>query len=213
MKAKPTKTEHKPSKSRSTAPAHTELGHSKEAKQARIDAFVEAYLSNGNNKRQAAISAGASLKSCDSFAQRMLKNAQVLGRIEQRQIELRQKLELTTEGVLKNLAQALHFDPRKLYREDGTLKLITELDDDTAMALSGFEVFEEFAGRGKDREQIGWTKKVKWLDKNIARDQANKILGHYEKDNKQQGAALAAAVDKMASLTAARAKFAQVLKK
>jgi hypothetical protein len=32
--------------------------------------------------------------------------------------------------------------PRKLYREDCSLKPVTELDDDAAMALAGFEVVE-----------------------------------------------------------------------
>ena len=95
------------------------------------------------------------------------------------------KLELTTESVLKSLAQAVHFDPRRLYNADGSLKPIHELDEDTAMALSGFEVLEEFAGRGDQREAIGVTKKVKWLDKNAARDQAMKHLGLFEKDNSQ----------------------------
>jgi phage terminase small subunit len=31
------------------------------------------------------------------------------------------------------------FDSRKLYREDGTAKHPTELDDETAMAISGIE--------------------------------------------------------------------------
>ena len=95
------------------------------------------------------------------------------------------KLELTTESVLRSLAQAVHFDPRKLYDEHGNLKPITELDDDTAMALSGVEVMEEFAGRGEKRELMGYTKKVKWLDKNAARDQAMKHLGMFREDNNQ----------------------------
>jgi len=96
------------------------------------------------------------------------------------------KLELTTESVLRSLAQAVHFDPRKLYDEHGNLKPITELDDDTAMALSGVEVMEEFAGRGEKRELVGYTKKVKWLDKNAARDQAMKHLGMFREDNNQR---------------------------
>lgn len=210
MTPKTPKTEQKPRKPRSVPDKRQELGHSKEAKQARIDAFVEAYLSNGNNKRQAALSAGASSRSCDNFAQRMMKNAQVLSRIEQRQCELREKFELTTEGVLKNLAQAVYFDPRKLYNEDGTLKAIHELDDDTAMALAGFEAVESVIGTGEDALPIV-TKKYKWLDKNSARDQANKILGHYEKDNKQGGEAVAAAVT--TGIDALRAQFAKVLAK
>lgn len=116
----------------------------------------------------------------------MLKDAKVLQQIEERQQELASKYELTTESVIKSLSQAVHFDPRKLYRDDGTLKLVTELDDDTAAALSGFEVTEE-KGSGDDRGKVvGYTKKIKWLDKNTAREQAMKHLGLYMEDNRQK---------------------------
>lgn len=96
-----------------------------------------------------------------------------------RQAETLEKFRLTADHFYRSLAQALQFDPRKLYREDGSLKDITELDDDTAAALAGFEVAEEFQGRGDDRESVGYTKKVKWLDKNTARDQLGKALRLY----------------------------------
>lgn len=134
-------------------------------------------------------------------------------RIEQRQNELAQKLELTTESTLRSLAQAIHFDPRKLYNPDGSMKAVIDLDDDTAMALAGFEMMEEYAGRGEDRAIIGHTKKVKWLDKNAARDQANKILGLYKKDNEQPNAAVAAALSESNKIDALKARFAKVLAK
>lgn len=117
----------------------------------------------------------------------MLKHVEVQARIAERQSFLAQKYELTTESVIKSLAQAVHFDPRKLYNADGTLKPIHELDDDTAAALSGFEVTEETIGRGNQRETVGYTKKVKWLDKNVSREQAMKHLGLYKQDNEQKG--------------------------
>lgn len=188
-------------------------GSGKNARQQRINAFVEHYLANGCNGRQAALDMGSSPKSADNAAWRMLKDAQVLQRIEERQQELAKKFEINTESVMKNLAQAVYFDPRKLYNPDGTLKPIVDLDDDTAMALSGFEVFEEFAGKGDGRALVGFTKKVKWLDKNAARDQANKILGHYKKDNEQPNAAVAAALVDANKIDKLKAKFAQVLAK
>lgn len=116
----------------------------------------------------------------------MLKNVKVLTLLQQRQAELAQKYELTTEAVIKSLAQAVHFDPRKMFNIDGTLKAVHELDDDTAAALAGFEVTEE-KGSGDDRGKVvGYTKKVKWLDKNTAREQAMKHLGLYLEDNKQK---------------------------
>jgi len=112
-----------------------------------------------------------------------LKHAEVASQIEARRATLAAKYQLTTEVVMKSLTQVLSFDPRKLYRDDGSLKAVTELDDDTAMALASFEVVEA-AGKAEDGPPL-LTKKVKWLDKNVARDQANRMLGEYSKDNAQ----------------------------
>lgn len=161
-------------------------GHSKIGAEARVKMFVEAFLTNGSNATQAAVAAGLSPKTAASAGARMLKNVKVSTLLKQRQTELAQKYELTTESVIRSLAQAVYFDPRKLYHADGSLKMIHELDDDTAMALAGFEVTEE-KGSGEDRGKvIGFTKKVKWLDKNTAREQAMKHFGLYLEDNKQK---------------------------
>ena len=157
-------------------------GNTQEDAANRRKLFIEAYLTNGGNASQAAIAAGYSPHTAGVTGSRLLKHAEVLAQLQQRRLALLSKLELTTESVLKSLAQAVHFDPRKLYDASGELKPIHDLDEDTAMALSGFEVTEE-----KDRGQVvGFTKKVKWLDKNVAREQAMKHLGLYEQDNKQR---------------------------
>lgn len=161
-------------------------GANKGAQVDRIGKFVEAYIANGQNGRKAALAAGYSEGNADVQAWRMLKNAKVVQQIAMRQQSLARKYELTTDSVIRSLAQAVHFDPRKLYREDGSLKDVYELDDDTAMALSGVEVVEE-KGTGDDRGKVvGYTKKLKWLDKNAAREQAMKHLGLYLEDNKQK---------------------------
>lgn len=177
----------------------------------RRTAFVEAYLQNGGNATQAALAAGFSPKTAYVSGHRQLKHDQVRAQIEQRQAELRKKFELTTETLLNNLRQAVMFDPRKLYDENGALKPVTELDDDTAMALTGLEQCDEFEGRGAARKWVGITKKLKWLDKNVARDQANKILGLYEKDNTQPNAAIAEAMKEANSIAKTRAAFDKVL--
>lgn len=154
-------------------------GQNKLAVQQRRSRFIEAYLSNGGNITHAAISAGFSAKSAASQGSVLLKNPKIAEEIAKRQAEELKKYRLTTDDFFRSLAQALHFDARKLYRENGTLKSVSELDDDTAAALAGLEIFEEFAGAGAKRALIGWTKKLKWLDKNAARDQLGKALRLY----------------------------------
>ena len=193
------------------SPSHSNASRQKTTIEQRRKLFVEAYLSNGGNATKAALAAGFSAGSAAKQGHRLSKNASVRAEIDRRNAEViekaQQATQLTIERVLLSLAQALFFDPRKLYREDGSLKPIAELDDDTAQALAGFEVFEEFTGRGEDRALAGYTKKVKWLDKNTAREQALKHLGAFEKDNKQPVQAMADAIVATAGLSEIKAAF------
>lgn len=166
-------------------PKHPAHGQTKESAAQRIALFIEAYLSNGGNATQAAITAGYSAKTAAQQASRLLRNVQVRTALDARRGTVMESAKLTTEAVLNQLRQTLFFDPRKLVREDGSPKSLHELDDDTAQALTGLEIEEIYDGTGKDRVYVGNLKKFKWLDKNVARDQANKILGAYEKDNLQ----------------------------
>jgi phage terminase small subunit len=174
------------SKKKPAAKKAVKAGTSKDAAAARKRLFVEAYIQNGGNATEAAKKAGYSKATAYSQGSRLLKDVEVQKALEGRQEKLAAKFELTTEAVLKNLAQAIYFDPRKLYDENGRLKDVHELDDDTVMALSGVEVKEEFDYEDGKRVHNGYTKKLKWLDKNTARDQAMKHLGLFREDNKQR---------------------------
>lgn len=66
------------------------------------------------------------------------------------------------------------------------LSPINELDDDTAAALAGLDVLEEFSGSGADRVLTGYTKKYKLVDKGASLTALEKIKGMYEKDNTQK---------------------------
>ena len=92
----------------------------------------------------------------------------------------------SAERTLLEASRLALFDPRKLFFDDGTPKPITALDDDTAAALAGLEVVEEFEGSGEDRKFIGYTKKYKVADKNSALEKLFKHHGLYEKDNEQK---------------------------
>lgn len=106
--------------------------------------------------------------------------------LQQRRKVVIEKMELTTERTLREIARLAYVDPRKFFHADGRPKEISELDDDTAAALAGMEVTEEWTGTGKDRVQTGITKKYKLADKNSALEKAMKHLGEYEADNRQR---------------------------
>lgn len=119
-------------------------------------------------------------------ASELMKNGKVAVRIA----ELRERITNTgiasAARVLLEASRLALFDPRKLFFDDGTPKPITELDDDTAAALAGLEVVEEFEGSGEDRKFVGYTKKYKVADKNSALEKLFKHYGLYEKDNEQK---------------------------
>lgn len=161
-------------------------GNTQEDAEHRRKLFVEAYLTNGGNASQAAVAAGFSGKTAGAAGSRLLKHVEVLTMLQQRRKVVIEKMELTTERTLREIARLAYVDPRKFFHADGTPKEITELDDDTAAALAGMEVTEEWVGSGKDRVKIGVTKKYKLADKNAALEKAMKHLGQYEQDNKQR---------------------------
>ena len=47
--------------------------------------------------------------------------------------------ELTPERLLREVAKLANADRRRLYRPDGTLKQVSELDDETAAAVASVE--------------------------------------------------------------------------
>lgn len=171
----------------SKAPARTKQGTSKASAEDRRQAFVEAYLSNGRNATDAALQAGYSKGGAAKQGYRMSKDPVILSMIDRRRTEIAKKNELSTDEIMADMARALRFDPRKLYRQDGTLKPIHELDDDTALCLTGIEVV---AMPGEDGDTPLFVKKMKWESKATAREQALKVFGMFEKDNKQKSGAM-----------------------
>lgn len=152
--------------------------------------FVQAYIANGGNATQAAIKAGYSPTHARFQGSRMATDRNIAEAIEKARGKTLAAAESATgvsvERTLRELGRIVHVDPRRFFREDGSLKPVTELDDDCAAALASIEVSEEFDGSGKEREMVGYLKKVKFWDKNAAIDKAMKHLGLFERDNLQR---------------------------
>lgn len=108
--------------------------------------------------------------------------------MDKRRTNIAVKTELSTDEIMADMARALRFDPRKLYDEKGQLKPIHELDDDTALCLTGIETVIVKGTEGSETPLF--VKKLKWESKATARDQALKVFGMYEKDNQQKAGAL-----------------------
>jgi phage terminase small subunit len=115
----------------------------------------------------------------DVEASKLANNPKIALRVKELQNKLCNRNMVTVERVLQEYARLGFFDPRKLFNEEGKPKSIVELDDDTAAAVAGLDVQEEWEGYGEDRIFVGYTKKYKLADKKGALDSMAKTLGMF----------------------------------
>lgn len=126
------------------------------------------------NATQAYIRAKYTAKDADVAGPRLLGNVGIKDRIEELMAKRAAKVGITQERVLQEYARLAFFDIRNIYDEKGSIKKVTELDDDTAAALVSVKA-------------IGSTEtEYKLADKKGALDSVARHLGMFEKDNKQR---------------------------
>lgn len=147
--------------------------------EAKLKRFVAHYLADPErNGTKAAISAGYAPKSAHVTASRLLKNAKVQQLLQAETAKVMDKLGISKERVIEGLGKLAFFDVRKFWNEDGSLKKVTELDEETAFALQGYDVeklYEHF-GSGKAAEK-GTVTKMKMADRGLNLER----LGRYFK--------------------------------
>ncbi len=128
--------------------------------------FVAEYLKD-QNATQAAKRAGYSAKTAQQQGSRLLLKVVVRDAVDAAMSRIQAKSELTQEIVRAQILALLLFDPRKAFNSDGTMKDMSSLPDDIAIAIAGVEV---------DDSQ-GDVKKLKFTDRIRAAELAAKILG------------------------------------
>lgn len=157
----------------------------------RID-FANAYLSNGQNATQAAISAGFSVVwAKKGGASKLLKHPAVQKIIQERTAKAMELAGVSIERTLREVARIAYADPRRLFRADGTPIPIHELDEDTAAIVASTKCEPKRLPGG----EIGTTFELKTVDKMAALQMAMKYLGLYERDNAQRAPNLALQVN------------------
>lgn len=145
---------------------------------AKQEAFVIEYLVD-LNATQAAIRAGYSENTARFIGAENLTKPYIQAAIQKAQEERAKRTEITADRVLKEYARLGFFDPRKLFDSEGKPIPIQDLDDDTAAAIAGLDVMEEYEGFGDNRTFVGYTKKYKIVDKKGALDSIAKHLGMF----------------------------------
>lgn len=151
-------------------------GTSRVAASARRQAFIDAYLTNGRNGTQAAISAGYSARSARTTASILLADPNISAQVAQKVASAEEIAGLTLERTLKEIASLSFSDARKLYNPDGSMKKPHEWDDATAAAVASMST------------DASLTTQTRFWDKGQALDKAMKFFGAYERDNSQQRA-------------------------
>jgi phage terminase small subunit len=134
--------------------------------------FVKEYLVD-LNCTQAMIRAGYSKKGAEVQGSKLLRNPKVADALQKALEKRHAKLDISAERIDQETARLAFFDIRKLYRPDGTLIPITELDEDTARAISGVEVSQI----GSEQDGIIFTKKYKTASKEKALELLYRRLG------------------------------------
>lgn len=138
--------------------------------------FCDEYMKDFNAS-EAARRAGYSQKNAHVSAAQLLRSTNVQAYLSEKRKVLAEKNDITLEMILEGYRKLAFFDSRKFY-ENGKVKSVDKLDDETAFALSGFEastISTEFGAKIS-------TNKIKMSDRNRALDSLCRVLGYNAPD-------------------------------
>lgn len=93
---------------------------------------------------------------------------------------LRDRQEWMFERLIQELQSIATLDVKELFGDDGRLLPIDQWSQAARASVVGVEVFEEYEGRGDERVQTGWNKKVKLADKLKALELIGRNLGAWK---------------------------------
>lgn len=177
---------------------------------AREEKFVTEYPLCGFNATEAAIRAGYPPKHARQQGCRVLKKIRPL--IEARQQAKQQEVQelvqastqpppaaLRTVHAIASLEQSLQlatalafYDVRKIYDEIGNAKSPKDLTRRQSLMVTGFDIEENFVGVGEKAIHVGYTKKVRLVDRAPYLNMLLKWHGAFGKKEPQKTADLSA---------------------
>ncbi|MEL5876047.1 terminase small subunit [Cereibacter sphaeroides] len=140
----------------------------------RREVFVREYLA-GCTAMHAAIRAGYSEMAATQTGSRLLKEPAIREALEVGRRKTAELLELAREEVIRQYQRIGFSDIRKLFDENGRIKPLAELDEDTAAAIQNMDV-EVRPGDGPDSEPVRIIK-IRMADRKTALDSIMKAQG------------------------------------
>lgn len=135
--------------------------------------FVGEYLVDFN-ATAALMRCGWAPHTADKHAVYYLRMPHVRAAIEKGIKRMEAHSVVSAARILEEVLRIATADPRRVMREDGTMKQLQDLDEDTARAVAAIEVTTK-PGRGDEPPTI--THKLKFWDKGRATDTLLKSLG------------------------------------
>jgi phage terminase small subunit len=134
--------------------------------------FVSEFIACGN-ATAAAKRAGYSERTAKEQGYDLLTRPHIAEAIAAKQTKHFAKQDITAERILAELARIAFLDVSKLLHDDGAMKAISEIDDDTRAGIAGLEV----VNLTEDGASIGTLKKIKIADKLVALDKLARNFG------------------------------------
>lgn len=145
------------------------------------EAFIRFYLETGvaaEAYRKAYNAKAMSDNAIYVEASKLLDNPKIAVKVEQLTTRKLKRSQILVERIEQEYARLAFVDLRKAYDDEGNLKPIKELDDDTAAAVAGIDVESRtLKVSGTDTAVVTRTKKLKLYDKKGALDSLAKIMG------------------------------------
>lgn len=133
--------------------------------------FVSAYLANGFNATQAAITAGYSKKTAKSQGGRLLTNVDIASALAGKSEKALAKIDFSVDRTLEFVARMAFFDPKDLFEDDGSMKRMQDIPEEVRTVIAGLEVSDIWdSGEGEQKSIIGTLKKLKLSDRLNALD-------------------------------------------
>ena len=147
--------------------------------------LVREWMNNGYHATNAAITLGYSAATAAQAVSRIFAEPEVIEYITQVQQKIDDELDFDRVDILNEMGRIALADTRQIFNEDGTLKPIHMLDDDTAAAVKSVKVVSRALGHGKDVE-IEHTHEVQLHAKQPALTDLAKHFNLYE-DHQKSG--------------------------
>ena len=175
-------------KAKAAKPKHPLRGKKGTVLSVKQDLFCTEYMKCGNASQaykasyRADSMSGAAIR---KEASELLKNPIITLRISGLRAKVDDAAIMSARESLIEASKLARFDIRRMFAPDGSPVAVHLLDDTTAAAIGGMDVFEEYAGKGKGRVLVGHVKKYKVFDKNVALEKLFKHHGLYGEDHKQ----------------------------